>query len=77
MREAIAPGAPPSGPVAAGTVHLQLQEADMTSSKPDDLIRSESVKLTEEELGKISGGAEFLEHRNIKVQFLQQKHKDA
>jgi hypothetical protein len=55
----------------------------MTSSKPgsqsglkaDDLIRSESVKLTEEELGSVSGG-QLAKIGDLKGESVDDKSKD-
>jgi hypothetical protein len=62
---------------------FHVQEADMTSNKsdspsgsrPDDLIRSESVKLTEEELGNVSGGTQFIKYDGIKGESQDDSHK--
>ena len=43
-------------------------------SSPDDLIRSKTVELTEEELGNASGGAVNLD--SIKGESQDHKHKD-
>jgi hypothetical protein len=56
------------------------QEANMkpkkpgskSGSKPDDLVRSKKVKLTEEELGKVSGGMKI---SDIKGESQDHKHK--
>jgi hypothetical protein len=45
-------------------------------SKPDDLIRSKTVELTEQELGSVSGGADFLKLDGIKGESMDHKHKD-
>ena len=45
-------------------------------SKPDDLIRSNTVELTEEELGSVSGGQDlFVKLGDIKGESLDDKHK--
>jgi type VI protein secretion system component Hcp len=46
-------------------------------SKPDDLIRSNTVELNEEELGSVSGGQDaFLKLDGIKGESQDHKHKD-
>jgi hypothetical protein len=46
-------------------------------SKPDDLIRSKTVELTEEELSGASGGIDqFLKLDSIKGESADHKHKD-
>lgn len=46
-------------------------------SKPDDLIRSKTVELTEQELGDVSGGQDaFLKLDSIKGESQDHKHKD-
>jgi hypothetical protein len=42
-------------------------------SKPDDLIRSNTVELTEEDLGSVSGGIKI---GSKTESLLDQKHKD-
>ncbi len=44
-----------------------------SESKPDDLIRSNTVKLTEEELGSVSGGIKI---GSKTKSLLGHKHKD-
>jgi hypothetical protein len=48
-------------------------------SRPDDLIRSKTVELTEEELGSASGGTadNFLKLDGIKGESQDDKHKDS
>jgi hypothetical protein len=45
-------------------------------SKPDDLMRSKTVELTEKELGDASGGTAFLKLDGIKGESADHKHKD-
>ena len=44
-----------------------------SEAKPDDLIRSNTVKLTEEELGSVSGGIKIGSKAEL---LLDQQHKD-
>jgi len=44
-------------------------------SKPDDLIRSNTVELTEEDLGSVSGGIKIGSKAESLLE-LNQKHKD-